>query len=162
MNLPGSIWDENPSLIDRLRFLAGEKRSAQEIADILGHGLTRSAITGKARRLGITLKCPLRKALRDIIDVPHVDLGHAPFRFPDGSLVTIERISDKHCRNPVGQPGADDFFYCGRPPKTGSVYCELCHPRLKQPLKPGSSISPKDKAILANNARVSGMNRAFG
>jgi GcrA cell cycle regulator len=43
---------------------------------------------------------------------------------PEGERVTILMLSDKTCRWPIGDPGTEDFCFCGRAPKTGMPYCE--------------------------------------
>jgi GcrA cell cycle regulator len=42
---------------------------------------------------------------------------------PEGERVTILMLSDKTCRWPIGDPGSDDFCFCGKPPKEDGPYC---------------------------------------
>jgi GcrA cell cycle regulator len=42
---------------------------------------------------------------------------------PKGERVSILMLSDKTCRWPIGDPGSEDFCFCGAAPKTGSPYC---------------------------------------
>ena len=42
---------------------------------------------------------------------------------PEGERVTILMLSEKTCRWPIGDPGSEDFCFCGQPPKAGSPYC---------------------------------------
>jgi GcrA cell cycle regulator len=54
---------------------------------------------------------------------------------PKGGRVTILHLSDKTCKWPIGDPGNDDFCFCGHGPREGSPYCEY-HARLAyQPLQ---------------------------
>jgi GcrA cell cycle regulator len=54
---------------------------------------------------------------------------------PQGGRVTILHLSDKTCKWPIGDPGAEDFCFCGHGPRAGSPYCEY-HARLAyQPLQ---------------------------
>lgn len=54
---------------------------------------------------------------------------------PKGGRVTILHLSDKTCKWPIGDPGAEDFCFCGHSPRDGSPYCEY-HARLAyQPLQ---------------------------
>jgi GcrA cell cycle regulator len=54
---------------------------------------------------------------------------------PTGGNITILHLSDKTCRWPIGDPGAEDFCFCGHSPREGSPYCEY-HARLAyQPLQ---------------------------
>ncbi len=42
---------------------------------------------------------------------------------PKGQRVSILMLSDKTCRWPIGDPGSEDFCFCGVAPKAGSPYC---------------------------------------
>ncbi|MGB7206820.1 MAG: GcrA family cell cycle regulator [Anderseniella sp.] len=42
---------------------------------------------------------------------------------PVGERVTILMLSDKTCRWPLGDPGSEDFCFCGKPPREGAPYC---------------------------------------
>jgi GcrA cell cycle regulator len=54
---------------------------------------------------------------------------------PKGGSVTILHLSDKTCKWPIGDPGAEGFCFCGHNPRAGSPYCEY-HARLAyQPLQ---------------------------
>lgn len=89
-------------------------------------------------------------------------LGHEPFRFPSGEFVTLETVGDNYCRFPIGVPSEADFIFCGNQPQPGSPYCEPCHRRTHVAIKPDAIISDRDKAIIAANARKSGLLRALG
>lgn len=53
---------------------------------------------------------------------------------PRGERVNLLMLSDKTCRWPIGEPGTDDFFFCGMSPRESTPYCEY-HARLAyQPL----------------------------
>lgn len=39
------------------------------------------------------------------------------------------------CRWLIGDPKADDFYFCGHAPKAGSHYCEVHNQRAHQPAK---------------------------
>ena len=52
-----------------------------------------------------------------------------------GGRVTILHLSEKTCKWPIGDPGSDEFCFCGHGPRDGSPYCEY-HARLAyQPLQ---------------------------
>ena len=54
---------------------------------------------------------------------------------PKDGRVTILHLSDKTCKWPNGDPGSEDFCFCGHKPRDGSPYCEY-HSRLAyQPLQ---------------------------
>jgi GcrA cell cycle regulator len=48
---------------------------------------------------------------------------------PKDGRVTILHLSDKTCKWPIGDPGSEDFCFCGHGPRDGSPYCEY-HARL--------------------------------
>ena len=54
---------------------------------------------------------------------------------PKDGRVTILHLSDKTCKWPIGDPGSEEFCFCGHGPRDGSPYCEY-HARLAyQPLQ---------------------------
>ena len=46
-----------------------------------------------------------------------------------GGRVTILHLSDKTCKWPIGDPGSEEFCFCGHGPRASSPYCEY-HARL--------------------------------
>jgi GcrA cell cycle regulator len=46
----------------------------------------------------------------------------------DGKI-TILHLSEKTCKWPIGDPGNEDFCFCGHTPREGAPYCEY-HARL--------------------------------
>lgn len=162
----------------RTMYLAGASYAA--ITKAVGKGYTRRAISGVVHRLKLpkrecwqTQKMTLvrmdkkrereaHNARKPPLRLVDAIIAHEPFQFPNGEFVTMETVSDKTCRMPIGDPADADFRYCGHPPKDGSSYCEPCHTRAHQPLKQGATISQQDKALVAANARKSGLDRMFG
>ena len=54
---------------------------------------------------------------------------------PEGGRITILMLSDKTCRWPIGDPGTEEFCFCGHAPKSGMPYCDY-HARVAyQPLQ---------------------------
>ena len=50
----------------------------------------------------------------------------APIReieIPPGERRTILTLTEHTCKWPIGDPGAEDFHFCGRKPQTGLPYC---------------------------------------
>ncbi len=144
------MWTEQT--VETLKKLAREGRSAAWIAAALG-APSRSAVIGKASRIGIKLNGAMRS--------PPVEdesgsrrqqptnslLGHALSR-PRGRALAIpgqERCSDRwtiataevgemrrigfteigeaECRWPLGDPAQEDFAYCGLQVAKGHAYC---------------------------------------
>jgi GcrA cell cycle regulator len=53
---------------------------------------------------------------------------------PKGERVNLLMLSEKTCRWPIGEPGTEDFFFCGMSPNASTPYCEY-HARVAyQPL----------------------------
>jgi GcrA cell cycle regulator len=48
---------------------------------------------------------------------------------PKDGRITILHLSDKTCRWPIGDPGTEEFCFCGHGPRDGSPYCEY-HARM--------------------------------
>ncbi len=48
---------------------------------------------------------------------------------PKDGRITILHLSDKTCRWPIGDPGTEEFCFCGHGPRDGSPYCEY-HARI--------------------------------
>ncbi len=51
-----------------------------------------------------------------------------PIRLVDqpagGDRVTVLSLSEKTCRWPIGDPGTEEFCFCGHTPKAGVPYCD--------------------------------------
>ena len=52
---------------------------------------------------------------------------------PKDGRVTILHLSDKTCKWPIGDPGSEDFCFCGHGPRDGSPYCEYHARQAYQP-----------------------------
>ena len=64
------------------------------------------------------------------------DMAGRPFQAPveavrqgDGRFATVLTITDHMCKWPIGDPGADDFRFCGRMTDPEEPYC-LAHSRV--------------------------------
>jgi hypothetical protein len=55
-----TVWTLHPELVPRLRELWPEGHSGAELARLLGHGLTKNAVIGKADRIGLSRPSPLK------------------------------------------------------------------------------------------------------
>jgi GcrA cell cycle regulator len=53
---------------------------------------------------------------------------------PKGERVNLLMLSDKTCRWPIGEPGTEDFFFCGMSPSESTPYCEYHARQAYQPL----------------------------
>lgn len=72
----------------------------------------------------------------------HVDVDIEPepqpireVDIPPGERASILTLNEHTCRWPIGDPGSEDFYFCGRNPKSGMPYCDH-HARIAyQPLQ---------------------------
>jgi GcrA cell cycle regulator len=93
-----------PERVEELTKLWATGLSASEIGRRLC--ITKNAVVGKVRRLDLAM----RRA------------PAAPKREPN--VVTLERLKANQCSWPEGEPGEDDFRFCGNPAVDGKPYCE--------------------------------------
>lgn len=146
----------NDERVELLKKLWADGLSASQIAAQLG-GVTRNAVIGKVHRLGLSgrAKTPsstvprVRKqraasmrprmryngnaALAPQYEV-EADLDPLANIVPMGPRVSITQLTDATCRWPIGDPGAEDFCYCGSQTKQELPYCHY-HARVAyQPL----------------------------
>ena len=93
--------------VDKLSKLWQKGVSAREIANKLGE-VSRNAVIGKANRLGLSKK--VEKTKKKIEAIPPVDVN---------SLVP----NMSGCKWPIGHPGDQDFYFCGKEVIPGKPYC---------------------------------------
>ncbi|TSC68678.1 MAG: GcrA cell cycle regulator [Parcubacteria group bacterium Gr01-1014_56] len=53
----------------------------------------------------------------------------------NGEKVTVLHLSDKTCKWPIGDPGTEDFCFCGHTPRDKSPYCEYHARAAYQPMQ---------------------------
>ena len=96
-------WTE--AKVKKLAKLWGKKIPARDIAEKLGEGITRNAVIGKANRLGLNeIKNENKIVLSDNTD-------------------KMFHLKIKGCRWPFGDPGTDEFRFCGATQEIGKPYC---------------------------------------
>ncbi len=140
--------------VEILKKLWMDGLSASQIAAQLGDGITRNAVIGKVHRLGLSGRgSPTRVAkprarrprqpsapkkvqsagnegLRQKIAASALakrEPAPEPIRLvdiPEGERIGILGLTDKTCRWPLGDPGTDDFCFCGHSPQAGTPYCD--------------------------------------
>ena len=92
--------------VDKLTKLWEKGISAREIANKLGE-VSRNAVIGKANRLGLSKKA---ENTEKKVEAIHVDVN---------SLVP----NMSGCKWPIGHPGDQDFYFCGKEVIPGKPYC---------------------------------------
>jgi len=135
--------------------------SGREIADKFNllypqYKMKRSAVLGKAHRLKLAerriqgvkkpkvqqakLKSFPRKKRKKLVNLPVVASitivrkTLAPAPLPNRQL-TVRTLTNETCKWPVGNPGEDDFCFCGHKPRDRSPYCEYHSRQAHQPQK---------------------------
>ncbi len=105
--------------VEILTELWREGQSARQIAEVLGDGVTRNAVIGKANRLGLSKPSKssvTRKQRKE-------ERIKAKLMAPEGGA-TILTLTSSTCRWPIGDPGDEDFRFCGGPANPSQPYCE--------------------------------------
>jgi len=123
----------------KLKELWKKGHTASQIASMFGD-TTRNAVIGKAHRLNLEGRSPLKKikvkANRDSnipSEVKTQKLGRkARFKallldknFEQENPIKLEELTDKTCRWPIGHPYEENFYFCGREPMEKFSYCKL-------------------------------------
>ncbi len=106
-----SAWNEDR--LARLKRLWPEGRSADWIARDLGGGLTRNAVLGQVRRLGLSgaTGSRVRRPARQ---------GGPALVAPTAGSVSILSVRRTDCRWPYGDPAEKSFSLCGCPVQRGA------------------------------------------
>lgn len=144
-----SWTDERVMLLKKLWV---EGKTAAEIAKLIGGGVTRNAVIGKAHRLklsgrispiqentrpettanrGSAVRKPQKQAIskmspRDIIAPVMAPVYQEDYCYGEG--VQLVELKDRMCRWPIGDPKESGFKFCGGPAAEGMSYCDHhCH-----------------------------------
>ena len=94
------------SKIDKLSTLWSRGIPAREIAEKLGN-VSRNAVIGKANRLGLSKKLKEKEVKKDSKEIT-----------VNGLIASM-----KGCKWPIGHPGDEDFYFCGKEVIPGKPYC---------------------------------------
>lgn len=114
--------------------------SAANIANALGGGISRNAVIGRARRLGLASKKSFQAREKSrkrrpprstsFNPLPKFEPRPAPVHHDTPPrMVTLQELEPHHCRYGLGDPREADFRFCGADKIEGSSYCG-CHFRL--------------------------------
>ena len=164
--------DERVAILTKLW---AEGLSASQIAKQLG-GVTRNAVIGKVHRLGLsgrakpsnpkrktaakttkaakprarvkTTRAPsLPRTPRIVAAAPQTPPPLDAKPMANGEFATILTITDHMCKWPIGDPGADDFRFCGRKTDPDEPYCV---PHSQVAYQPSRRRGSNQKAIGPN------------
>lgn len=138
--------DERVTMLKRLWV---EGKTAAEIAKLIGGGVTRNAVIGKAHRLKLSgrispiqenvrsdvagatraVSAPRKPQKTTIAKVSNREII-APVQLPSvqenycyGDGVSLVELKERMCRWPIGDPKDDGFKFCGGPSEEGIPYC---------------------------------------
>jgi GcrA cell cycle regulator len=136
--------------VETLKKLWQDGLSASQIAAELG-GVTRNAVIGKVHRLGLsgrgqptssvkrqrraqpTVRRPTRPTttVGNLALQPQYEENEAPpvrhrsnLVVPISRRLTLDKLTERTCKWPIGDPGHEDFHFCGCDSLDGVPYCE--------------------------------------
>jgi GcrA cell cycle regulator len=125
-----------------LRQLWGEGKTAAEIAKVLGNGITRNAVIGKAHRLKLSSRLspiqqnPSPKKAKSEPAQPRLIRTVAARPEFKGNCVSMIDLKERMCRWPSGDPQEEGFSFCGCDSVPGLPYCpEHCHVAYQVPAR---------------------------
>ncbi len=136
-------WTEDR--VELLKKLWAEGLSASQIARTMGD-VTRNAVIGKVHRLGLSGRATTSRAdrpRRATIPKPQPKpvvaepLTVEEATLSNGEFATVLTLSGVMCRWPIGDPGANDFHFCGNQTDAASPYCEAHAQMAYQPTNRG-------------------------
>jgi GcrA cell cycle regulator len=144
--------------VETLKKLWAEGLSASQIAGEMG-GVTRNAVIGKVHRLGLAGRAkpapaanrprrakpaapapvrapqPVSRGATALAPVFQAEVVVEAAPQPVGNVVpmgqrcSIMQLNESTCRWPVGDPGREDFYFCGGKSQAGIPYCTF-HARI--------------------------------
>ena len=99
-----------PERISALIALWDEGLTTSEIGNRLG--ITKNAVVGKVHRLGLPKRqSPIRKAIKKD-------------EKPLGEIIKLDKLTADMCCWPDGDPGTEEFRFCGKKVMLEKPYCE--------------------------------------
>ena len=122
--------------VQKLKELWSKGHTASQIAEALGD-TTRNAVIGKAHRLNLEARAPSKQPNSPRVgENKQVRRGPAPTsrkakfqsilldkNFEAENPKSLEELTDETCKWPIGHPGDNDFYFCGKPIIPGKPYC---------------------------------------
>lgn len=105
--------DWTPDRVNTLMALWGEGISTSEIGRRLG--VTKNAVVGKVHRLGLPKRnSPIKSEAAKPV---------AKKEAPKSQAVAMDNLRPGMCRWPEGEPGTENFHFCGQPIVPEKPYC---------------------------------------
>ena len=118
--------------VNLLKQLWGEGKTAAEIAKVLGDGVTRNAVIGKAHRLKLSSRASPIQQNKKSVKTTTADRPRPLRKEPvvkninfKGKEVSLAELGPRDCRWPNGDPSdKENFSFCGHKCAEGLPYCE--------------------------------------
>ena len=137
---PDMAWTDEKT--EQLKKLWAEGHTASQIARMLGDDISRNAVIGKAHRLNLAGRTQSRMISSPRINNNQYQQKKGPVQrrtrrprglraiviekdFEPENPVSLENLTDKTCRWPIGHPDEKDFYFCGRTPMDERIYGTL-------------------------------------
>jgi len=115
--------------VNLLKQLWGEGKTAAEIAKVLGDGITRNAVIGKAHRLKLSSRLsPIQQnntSKKVKVEPAAPRLPKSTVKLPEfkGKQLKMVDLKERMCRWPSGDPQDETFSFCGCEGVPGLPYC---------------------------------------
>jgi len=139
-----SIWSKIPGLVADLAQYIQDKltasQAAEKISQTAGQPVSRNALIGKAKRLGMNFKSDMvgnyprkpqpKPALRQVpynvtrTKAPSIELPPEAPMEANFLCLPLEALEPNQCRYPHGD---GSFSFCGQPTWNETSYCALHH-----------------------------------
>lgn len=104
--------DWTPDRVNTLMALWGEGIPTSEIGRRLG--VTKNAVVGKVHRLGLPKRnSPIKAEAKPAVKK----------ETPQSQAVAMDSLRPGMCRWPEGEPGTENFHFCGQPIVPEKPYC---------------------------------------
>tara|TARA_B100000427_G_scaffold165364_1_gene137360 strand:+ start:140 stop:634 length:495 start_codon:yes stop_codon:yes gene_type:complete len=125
--------------VEKLKELWSKGHTASQIAEMLGD-TTRNAVIGKAHRLNLEARAPSKQSStprsrenKQIVKRTAAPMSRkAKFQsilldknFEAENPKSLEELTEKTCKWPIGHPNEEKFYFCGRKPEGEFPYCKL-------------------------------------
>ena len=115
--------------VEKLKELWAKGHTASQISEMLGD-TTRNAVIGKAHRLNLQARAPSKH--KPIKRIAQPMSRKSKFQsilldknFEAEKPTSLENLTEKTCKWPIGHPDEETFYFCGRKPEDKFVYCKL-------------------------------------
>jgi GcrA cell cycle regulator len=148
--------------VEKLKELWKKGHTASQIAEALGD-TTRNAVIGKAHRLNLEARAPSKQSSSSSsskTDLKPSKRANQPMsrrskfqsilldkNFESEKPTSLENLTEKTCKWPIGHPDEESFYFCGRTPEAEFPYCKLHILYAFQPKGQKDDVLDKDDEI---------------